>query len=240
MGTQFKILAVLAVSLVLVTQSCKHSVDDDLPVPGNNGSTDTTKVSQSDTCSPDTVYFQSEILPLIRSNCAMSGCHDAGSKQDGVELTNYDKIMQTGKIKPGDPSDSELYEVITESDPDKVMPPPPASLTAEQKNAIRIWILQGAKNNICVNKCDTSNVTFSGNVWPIINTTCGGCHGGGSPQGGVPIRNYTDLKVLVDNGHLISVLKRDGVRKPMPPGGPIEDCAMRQVQAWINDGAKDN
>jgi len=235
-------LFTISVILSFAVYSCTTETDD-MPEPdggGGNGIKDTTAITLSDTCSPDTVYFVADVYPIIQSNCAMSGCHDANSKQVGVQLTDYDHIVKTAGVVAGDPAESELYEVITSTDPTEVMPPKPGSLSSEQKNAIRLWILQGANNNSCRNICDTTNITFSKNVWPIINTTCGGCHAGGSPQGGVPIRNYSDLKVLVDNGHLISVLKRDGVRKPMPPGGPIEDCAMRQVQAWINDGARDN
>lgn len=237
-----KFLPFLIIVLVSVAifQSCKHEPDDNI-FPNDN-TTDTTKppVTVADTCSPDTVYFVNDILPIITSNCAMSGCHDANSRQDGVQLTDYSSIIKTGEVIAGIPSSSELYEAITETDPDKIMPPPPASLTSEQKNAIRIWILQGAKNNHCENKCDTSNVTFSKNVWPVIATTCKGCHTGAGASGGVRIENYSQLKTLVDNGNLESVLGRNGPKKPMPPGGPLEDCASNQIRIWIADGAKDN
>lgn len=218
-------------------ESCKHEPDDDV-TPG--GTTEPTDVTSSDTCSLDTVYFVNDILPIIQSNCAQSGCHDAASRQDGVQLTDYDNIVNTGKIKPGRAADSDLYEVLVETDPDKVMPPPPASLTPEQKNAIRIWINQGAKNNKCANKCDTSNVTFSVNVWPILESTCRGCHAGSGASGGVKITNYTEVKTLVDNGYLENVLSRKGPRKPMPPGGALEKCANDQIRIWIADGAKNN
>ena len=40
----------------------------------------------------DTVSFQYEILPLIVSNCATTGCHDALSRKKGLNLTNYSNI----------------------------------------------------------------------------------------------------------------------------------------------------
>lgn len=219
-----------------LVESCKHEPEDDI-IPDT---VDTTTTTVSDTCSLDTVYFVNDILPIIISNCAKSGCHDAASRQDGVQLTDYDNIVNTGKIKPGKALDSDLYEVLVDSDPDKVMPPPPATLTAEQKNAIKIWINQGAKNNKCSNICDTSNVTFSGNVWPIINATCKGCHSGSGASGGVKITNYTEVKTIVDNGFLEGVLGRKGPQKPMPPGGPLEKCANDQIRIWIAEGAKNN
>lgn len=231
---------ILPALILLVTfafiESCKHEPDDDIiPVV-----TDPTVVTTADTCSLDTVYFVNDILPIIQSNCAQSGCHDAASRQDGVLLTDYDNIVNTGKIKKGKAEDSDLYEVLVETDPDKVMPPPPASLTPEQKNAIKIWINQGAKNNKCENKCDTSNVTFSVNVWPILNATCKGCHSGSGASGGVKITNYDQVKSLVDDGSLQSVLGRKGPKKPMPPAGPLEKCASDQIRIWIAEGAKNN
>lgn len=226
----------VALSAALITlQNCKHQPDD-TPTPGSTGNTN---VSKSDTCSPDTVYFVNDILPILLSNCAQSGCHDAASRQEGVQLTDYDKIIKTGGIKPGNANGSELYEVIVTSDLGDRMPPPPASLTPEQKNAIKIWINQGAKNNHCQNVCDTTNVTFSGEVWPILEATCKGCHST-SPSGGVKITNYSEVKDLVDAGTLQNVLSRKGPRSPMPPTGPLEQCAMDQIRIWIEDGAQDN
>jgi hypothetical protein len=236
---KYLLLVVLLGSLLAVIQSCKHEPEEDI-IPDNTGTSDTTKITTSDTCSLDTVYFVNDILPILTSNCAMSGCHDAATKEDGVQLTDYDNIINTGKIKPGKADDSDLYESITDTDPDKVMPPPPATLTPEQKNAIRIWINQGAKNNKCSNKCDTTNVTFSVNVWPIIDATCRGCHSGSGASGGVKITNYNQVKTIVDNGFLENVLSRKGPRKPMPPGGPLEKCATDQIRIWIAEGAKNN
>ena len=43
--------------------------------------------------------FQQDVLPLIVSSCAMSGCHDAASAQEGVVLTSYSTIMNTGRCE---------------------------------------------------------------------------------------------------------------------------------------------
>ena len=32
-----------------------------------------------DICSPDSIYFENDILPILISNCAIPGCHDASS-----------------------------------------------------------------------------------------------------------------------------------------------------------------
>ena len=85
--------------------------------PTNN--TTPTKPTLSDTCSLDTVYFVNDVLPIFIANCAYSGCHDEASQQDGVILTDYDNIINTADVRAGDPDGSDLYEAITETDPQK-------------------------------------------------------------------------------------------------------------------------
>lgn len=118
----------------------KHNPEDTVvPTP-----IDTT--SSSVPCNPDTVYFSNEVLPLIVSSCAKSGCHDAISKAEGIILTDYANILRTGKIKAGNPSNSDFIEVIEESNAKDRMPPAPdAPLTATQIQLLRKWISQGAK-----------------------------------------------------------------------------------------------
>ncbi|MFT4522129.1 MAG: hypothetical protein ACI8ZN_001069 [Bacteroidia bacterium] len=227
----------LSVSLLvsLFLQNCKHELPADIKPIDTTGNPTT-----SDTCSGDTVYFVNEILPLIQSSCAKAGCHDAITRTEGLQFTDYANIMNGGKIKPGNPGGSDFYEVLVETGPKKLMPPPPASLTAEQKNAIRLWILQGAKNNGCQNGCDTTNVSYSKSIWPIFESTCRGCHSGSGASGGIRITDYTSLKTLVDNGKLVGVLGRKPPFPSMPPAGPLEACAQAKIEIWIKAGAPNN
>jgi hypothetical protein len=61
-------------------------------------------------CSPDRVYFQQTILPLISSNCAMSGCHVLISRKDGVILTDCKNIIREVNVKS--PYSSFLYKCL--------------------------------------------------------------------------------------------------------------------------------
>ena len=215
--------------VALTIQSCKHDVIQ-LP-PGG----DTPTVS--DDCDPDTVYFQNDILPIIVSNCAMSGCHDARSHQDGVVLDNYMNIVTTGEIKPGDPGDSELFEAITETDPEDIMPPPPSSpLSSNEIALIETWILQGALNNQC-NECDTTNVSYASHVEAIIGTNCKGCHSGSNPQGGLLLETYDQVKSAVNNKDLVGRINLPaGAVGVMPEAGPMTDCNISTIEIWVNNG----
>lgn len=216
--------------LILMTLvSCKHE-----PPPDLDG-------TWAEDCNPDTVYFGNTILPLLVSNCGMSGCHDEASHEEGIVVTDYYSLMNSDIIDMGNASNSELMEVITESDPDKIMPPPPSStLTADQINAIRTWINQGAKFNNCVG-CDTVNYTFNAYILPIIQTNCMGCHSGGSPDANLSLTNYSQIVSTVNDGSLMHSLHATGGYSIMPKNtSGLQSCKIIQIQKWINDGALNN
>ncbi|MDN5201379.1 hypothetical protein QQ008_08400 [Fulvivirgaceae bacterium BMA10] len=85
--------------------------------------------------------------------------------------------------------------------------------------------------------CDTSNVTFSGTVNPIIQTNCAitGCHVPGT--GRVVLQTPQQIKVIVDDGRLEQRAVQD---KDMPPTGPLNNCEITQIQTWLNAGAPNN
>lgn len=87
--------------------------------------------------------------------------------------------------------------------------------------------------------CDTTNVTFSGTIWPIMQNTCTGCHGTAPYSGGVPFRDYADVSAAAANGSLLNSLKGNGVTK-MPPGGSLTACRIRVFEIWINNGHLNN
>ena len=89
-----------------------------IPIPGED--------SSGNSCSIDSVYFVNDVLPILTTNCAYAGCHNTTSAADGVKLNNYANIINTGKVKPYEASESDLYEAITETKADKIMPRPPA------------------------------------------------------------------------------------------------------------------
>lgn len=229
-----KILPLFTVILTFILiDACKHTI----PVPGEFGSENP---SESDNCSSDTVYFVNDILPLISSNCAYSGCHDAGTAQDGVILDSYLNIINTADVRAGRPSNSDLYEVLLESGEDRMPPPPNDALTAEEIAMIRKWIEQGAKNNKC-NECDTTVVTYSSTITAVLDKNCTSCHNYSTQNGGVNLDNYSSVKTLVDNDLLMGVIRHESGYKKMPPSGvKIPDCGIDQLEKWINEGAQNN
>lgn len=187
-------------------------------------------------CDPDTVYFRNTILPLVVSSCATTGCHDQASHKDGIILTDYSSILSTGKIKPGDPGDSEFFESLTDKGDDLMPPPPHQPLTDDQILSINQWILQGAKDNECNDGCDTTNVTFSETIWPMMQKYCTGCHSTVNPGGGITIASYGDLVALAGNGSLMGSIRYESGYAKMPTNQQLSDCNINLLQKWIHKG----
>jgi mono/diheme cytochrome c family protein len=144
-------------------------------------------------------------------------------------------------VTPGNLSESKLYEVIKfNTGEDKMPPSGKTQLTTAEIDSIAAWISYGALDQYCGETCDTVNpVTFSGTIWPVMQTSCMGCHSGNSPAGSIPLTNYTQVAVIAGNGSLINSLKGNGVPK-MPSGGSFSTCRIRQFEIWVNNGYSNN
>jgi len=233
------LISTFLIVALLAAFSCKHDPD---PV-GVLPPADTTGNNTGTQCSPDTVYFVQQVLPIFQSSCAMSGCHDAGSANEGIILDSYANIINTGGINVSNPTDSKIYEAMVENDPEDRMPPPPAApMTSEQLSLISKWIVQGAKNNSCIaSGCDTTNVKYSSHIKPLIQNSCQGCHSGASPSGGIDLATYSGVKAIADNGKFVGSISHITGYSPMPKNGnKLTDCQISMVNIWINLGAMDN
>lgn len=219
--------------------SCKHDIPGVAPA-GNN----VIVIGGTQACSADTVYFVNKVLPLIVQHCSVIGCHDAVTKKEGVQLTNYETILKYGEIKPGRPDNSKLYEVLNKTG-DKRMPKagPPGNypeFTQQQKDIIKNWILQGAKNNAC-NDCNENIFTYTLVITPLIINKCINCHSGANVTntgGGIRLGNYNFVKALGESGKLEAAITHSGLPKTfMPRGGnKLTDCEINQFKKWIANG----
>lgn len=192
------------------------------------------------TCADGIVSFQYEILPLMNSGCAMSGCHDEITAEDGVILTNYDDIMR--EVVPNNPNESELYEVLFETGDDIMPPPPDAPFSQAQKDLIKRWINQGAMNTTCRLDCDsTANATFAAVVQPIVQTNCVGCHNANRADGGVRLQTHAEIVTYVNSGSFMGTIEHKAGYPVMPTSGvKLTDCDISLLNQWIANGALDD
>lgn len=231
--------------MVILATNCKH-----LPFPGPEVvpvDTTTTKVPVDtthhvvvkDPCSPDSAYFQKDIWPIIASNCAKAGCHDANTAQNGISYTGYNSVV--AKVKPGNPGGSKLYSVITGVD-DRMPPASQTQLTSAQIALIYKWIKQGAKNNTCTDTtCNANNFKFANDILPLLKMYCQGCHNGSATGGNVSLLTYSDISVQAANGKLYNDVNHTTGYNFMPLGSPkLSNCQISQIKNWIDAGYPNN
>jgi hypothetical protein len=105
-------------------------------------------------CAAETQFsFSEDILPLLKWRC--SSCHQPGGEgylKSGVDLTTYEGVMKGTKygpmVIPGDPETSNLMMLLDwRVSPEIRMPHGKRKLSICDRDSIRDWISQGAKNN---------------------------------------------------------------------------------------------
>ncbi|MFZ9387595.1 MAG: hypothetical protein ACO25B_06910 [Chitinophagaceae bacterium] len=219
--------------LMALFSACRHELIKPPPETGGPGPV------TANACNPDSAYFYNDIMPIIASNCTMSGCHDDITHADGVYLTTYTRVMRY--VRPYNTSDSKLYTVITKTNGDRMPPAPRAPLSVSQIALIRKWIEQGATSNSCKSACDTAVFTYSGAVKPIMDYKCAGCHNPSNLGGNIDVSTYTGLRIVALNGKLYGSVSHQTGYSPMPKNSPkLSDCEIRQIQKWITAGALNN
>jgi Protein of unknown function (DUF1549)/Planctomycete cytochrome C len=91
--------------------------------------------------------YNRDIRPLLAEYCF--ACHgpDSAARKAGLRLDQRDLAIKKEAIVPGQPAASLLIEHINATKADKVMPPPSTnkSLTAAQKETLKLWVAQGAE-----------------------------------------------------------------------------------------------
>jgi hypothetical protein len=90
--------------------------------------------------------------------------------------------------------------------------------------------------------CDTTNVTFSGTVVPIIANNCLTCHSNSTAASfgnNIRLENYADLK-----SNAVAVkgsINYTGTYSRMPKnGGKLKACSLRQFDIWVSQGMLNN
>ncbi len=109
--------------------------------------------AQNACAATEIVSFKEDILPLLKWRCA--SCHEpggAGYEKTGLDLTSYAGVMKGTKfgpmIIPREPESSNLMLLLDwRASPALRMPHGQKQLSSCDRNSIRTWIRQGAKDN---------------------------------------------------------------------------------------------
>jgi len=89
--------------------------------------------------------------------------------------------------------------------------------------------------------CDTTDVSYSKQILPILQDNCYTCHQGSNPISGIDLSTFSVLQSHVKNGDLKSAVTHTGNVTPMPYGLPmLPSCEVNTIVAWVNQGALNN
>lgn len=195
------------------------------------------------------VCFETQIKPLIENSCAVSGCHDATTAEEGYNFSAFDGIVAA--VKPGNARQSVLYNVLTDIYGE--MMPPHQPLSEDDRNLIKIWIEQGAQNTNCGNISgnpgeNSDTVCFNLDILPLLSSSCAtaGCHDNVTAEEGYRLTSYANItqnSELVKKGNyldskLYKVITDDGDdRMPPAPKSALTQEQINKIKIWISQGA---
>ncbi len=92
--------------------------------------------------------------------------------------------------------------------------------------------------------CDTTNVTYSGSIQPVLEQYCYQCHdNANAPSFGsnIKLEDYSDVAVHVNDGSLYGSIAHQSGYSPMPRGGgKLDECTIKLFDIWIEAGSPNN
>lgn len=91
--------------------------------------------------------------------------------------------------------------------------------------------------------CDTTAVSYSTAVVPILQQNCYPCHGVGSNSGsgGITLEGYNNIKVYVNRGLVAGNVEHLPGFVAMPYLLPqLPACEVNTIAAWVHQGALNN
>jgi mono/diheme cytochrome c family protein len=90
--------------------------------------------------------------------------------------------------------------------------------------------------------CDTTNVTFSGKIVPMLANNCLSCHSNAtaaSAGNNIRLQDYADVKARTTA--ITGSIKHTGTYSPMPKnGGKLNACLITQFDKWVKNGSPNN
>jgi hypothetical protein len=197
-----------------------------------------------------TICFDTQVLPVYKNSCGISGCHD-GSGGERMAMTSFAEIRST--VTPFHPESSRSYQAITDKWGEQM--PPSAPLSKDQRTIIRLWIEQGAQETLCDTtggggggggRTGTERACFTRDILPVLVSHCGtaGCHDATTHKEGYNFTSYAYVMSAVNAGNptksrLYRQITASGEDKMPPATQPqLTAAQIDSIYKWISYGAK--
>ena len=98
---------------------------------------------------PQKPTFDDDVRPILAQHC--TNCHGNDKQKSDLNLATYAALQKGGAggavVVPGDPSKSRLYTLTTQAEEPK-MPPSGNKVPDAQLAVLKLWIEQGARENV--------------------------------------------------------------------------------------------
>jgi cytochrome c5 len=89
-------------------------------------------------------------------------------------------------------------------------------------------------------QCDTTAISYSLDIEPIINAQCLSCHQGAAASAGRLLEDFTTVKASATDGSLFHSINGTGGYSIMPQSGKMSQCNIDKIDAWIKAGTPNN
>lgn len=87
--------------------------------------------------------------------------------------------------------------------------------------------------------CDTTNVTYSKTIVPILNNSCLTCHSVPATGGSILLNSYAS--VVANAPRITGSIKQLAGFSAMPKNsGKLKSCSITQWDIWVRNGMQNN
>ncbi|HMU08449.1 MAG TPA: hypothetical protein PKC54_00465 [Ferruginibacter sp.] len=194
-------MAVMTSMLIYLLSSCYKNKEDILTLP--------------------TVSFRNDVVPIMVSGGC--GCHNNGIATRAVQFSHADTIFYDAIL-----GRAGLFETWVNGG---IHPGAGAiDFTSNQKDIIRTWIQQGAKDD--GGGCTvTGAITYTAKILPLYTSSCKGstCHGGIAS-------NLDYSKMVAKKDVLTAMVNSGGVTGHPGPVLSLSTCTVNLFKEWIAQG----
>lgn len=87
--------------------------------------------------------------------------------------------------------------------------------------------------------CDTTNISYSADIAPLMIASCNGCHSGAGAAAGIATNSYDQVVANIER--ISGAINHKPGFSAMPQNGSkLSDCDLNKFTAWINSGNPNN
>ena len=189
----------------------------------------------------DSEFFTKTIAPIFKSNCTVSGCHDASTSSAGIDLTSEIDAKQANL--------TQLLKAINHQSGASPMPKNRSKLDQASIDNIEKWVESLSSGNGSGNGTgngqgadNMDSLSYVSDIAEIFGANCAvsGCHDAGTKRSGYDLSSYVGVKAANSTRLLGSINHSDGFSKMPKNNDKLSDCDIAKISSWFENGTVPN